>query len=161
MKKRKVTIKTMTPISGVIPNTSIHGYVKEISLTTEQIRKCIVQKASVSEILPNGLYKHLDLTNYDKIEEVEVPETPVMVVVEPENKMETSEEEKIDVPKEEIVEPVAEEKEDEIVETVEEPVVEEAPVEEVLDATVLPEEVDESTEEQETRYPAKKKNHKK
>lgn len=108
--KRKVKIRTIVPIHGVIKGTPLTGFIREISLTTEQIRKCIVQKGVVTEILPDGQTKLLTLSNYDKIEKVEVPEEPVQVVVEPKNNEVTEDTETI-VPedtKEDVQEPVIE-----------------------------------------------------
>lgn len=119
MLKRKINIRAVVPVQGVIPGTSIIGCAKNLSLDTEQIRKCIVQKAIVDEVLENGVLRRLDLMNYDKIEKVEIPQTPVQEPVDTNKNL-----------KEEKNEENVEEKNDHVEETLTEEN-EETPVEEV------------------------------
>ena len=138
-KIRRVTVKASTPIYGVI-DAPIYGLVSDIKLSTEQIRKCIVQKASVKELLSNGQYKELDLTNYNILEKVEVQEAPVQEVVEPEILNEKPVYEKNDEEVEEVVESESVDEEVTEDETEVEDVVEELPSEPSFDDENIEEE---------------------
>lgn len=133
MRKKKVAVKCVTPIFDVIPNRPILGQISSIELTLAQIRKCLVSRANVREILPNGQYKVLTLSNYDKFDDDPVVEAPVQEIVEPE--IPKVEEESIieEHVEEENIEytPVVEEHDTEET-TTEEPVVEETVTEEVI-----------------------------
>lgn len=83
VRTKKVSIRCTTPVFGIIPNRPLFGYIAKMDLTVDQIRICITRKANVKEILPNGQFRQLDLTNYDKFDEPAVVEAPVQVPVEP------------------------------------------------------------------------------
>lgn len=151
-KTKRVSILCLVPVHGIINARPLTGYIRSIELTIEQIRKCIVQKASVKELLPDGRVKLLDLSNYDKFEEIAVPEEPVQVTVEP--KIETTVEETV-IEEEIIEEPVVEE-------TVEEATIEEPVIEEVVEETVeeiIEETTEEPVEESVEERPFNKKKH--
>lgn len=131
---KKVNIYPSTPIVNVQP--VIRSIVKNATKDLDTIRKCIISRAKVEEVLPNGELVRLDLNNYDKDNTfANVKETTP--VAEPENIPETLvNEEKVEEPateapteevnaepEKEVIPAVEEEK---VVETtVEEPVVEE------------------------------------
>lgn len=78
-----VNIATRVPIR--VLNVPIRGNVRKITMSVEDIFKCICQKAEVDEVLSNGKLLRLDLANYDKVNEpvveakVETPVTPPAV----------------------------------------------------------------------------------
>lgn len=127
METKKVNIYPSTPIVSVTPpiRTTVKGATKKI----ETIRKCIIARAKVEEILPTGDTVILDLSNYDKDNrfntesKMDIPETPAdpivpdaPVVKEPVKEEEPAKEE------ETVVEeaPVVEDPDDDTEETVEE-----------------------------------------
>ena len=129
---KRVCIKCVMPIFDVIPNRPILGQINSIELTLDQIRKCLVRKANVREILGEGQYKVLTLTNYDEFDDEPVLEEPVQEVVEPEipeveEEPEKTEEETVttNTPSEEV-------KKEEVPEVKEE--IQEASEEEITDA---------------------------
>ena len=136
METKKVNIYPSTPIVSVTPpiRTTVKGATKKI----ETIRKCIIARAKVEEILPTGDTVILDLSNYDKDNrfntesKMDIPETPADPIVP-------------DAPV--VEEPVKEEPVKE-----EETVVEEAPVVETP-ADDTEETVEEDTEEEEVEAP--------
>ncbi len=160
MRKKKVTVKCVTPIFDVIPNRPILGQISSIELTLAQIRKCLVARANVREILPDGQYKVLTLSNYDEFDEEPVVEAPVQEVIEPEIP-EVAEE----TPEIIVDEPIIEETEEDAIEntpvveehdtedTATEESVEEVDVENIVesqvieDVTIVDEPVIEETEE--------------
>ena len=75
---KRVNIYPSTPILSVIP--IIRGVVKSATKDTDTIRKCIIARAKVEEILPDGTCIVLDLNNYNKDntfkEEAPVETTP-------------------------------------------------------------------------------------
>ena len=136
METKKVNIYPSTPIVSVTPpiRTTVKGATKKI----ETIRKCIIARAKVEEILPTGDTVILDLSNYDKDNrfntesKMDIPETPADPIV-PDAPV-------VDEPVKE--EPVKEE----------EAVVEEAPVVETH-ADDTEETVEEDAEEEEVEAP--------
>ena len=136
METKKVNIYPSTPIVSVTPpiRTTVKGATKKI----ETIRKCIIARAKVEEILPTGDTVILDLSNYDKDNrfntesKMDIPETPADPIVP-------------DAPV--VEEPVKEEPVKE-----EETVVEEAPVVETP-ADDTEETVEEDAEEEEVEAP--------
>ena len=136
METKKVNIYPSTPIVSVTPpiRTTVKGATKKI----ETIRKCIIARAKVEEILPTGDTVILDLSNYDKDNrfntesKMDIPETPADPIV-PEAPV--------------VEEPVKEEPVKE-----EETVVEEAPVVEAP-ADDTEETVEEDAEEEEVEAP--------
>ena len=136
METKKVNIYPSTPIVSVTPpiRTTVKGATKKI----ETIRKCIIARAKVEEILPTGDTVILDLSNYDKDNrfntesKMDIPETPADHIVP-------------DTPV--VEEPVKEEPVKE-----EETVVEEAPVVEDP-ANDTEETVEEDAEEEEVEAP--------
>ena len=136
METKKVNIYPSTPIVSVTPpiRTTVKGATKKI----ETIRKCIIARAKVEEILPTGDTVILDLSNYDKDNrfntesKMDIPETPADPIVP-------------DAPV--VEEPVKEEPVKE-----EETVVEEAPVVEAP-ADDTEETVEEDAEEEEVEAP--------
>lgn len=141
METKKVNIYPSTPIVSVTPpiRTTVKGATKKI----ETIRKCIIARAKVEEVLPTGDTVILDLSNYDKDNrfntesKMDIPETPADSIV-PETPV--------------VEEPVKEEpaKEEETV--VEETPVEEAPVAEPEKAAEE-ETVEEDAEDEEVEAP--------
>ena len=85
METKKVNIYPSTPIVSVTPpiRTTVKGATKKI----ETIRKCIIARAKVEEILPTGDTVILDLSNYDKDNrfntesKMDIPETPADPIV--------------------------------------------------------------------------------
>ena len=136
METKKVNIYPSTPIVSVTPpiRTTVKGATKKI----ETIRKCIIARAKVEEILPTGDTVILDLSNYDKDNrfntesKMDIPETPADPIVP-------------DAPV--VEEPVKEEPVKE-----EETVVEEAPVVETP-ADDTEETVEEDAEDEEVEAP--------
>ena len=136
METKKVNIYPSTPIVSVTPpiRTTVKGATKKI----ETIRKCIIARAKVEEILPTGDTVILDLSNYDKDNrfntesKMDIPETPADPIVPDATVVE---------------EPVKEEPVKE-----EETVVEEAPVVEAP-ADDTEETVEEDAEEEEVEAP--------
>ena len=136
METKKVNIYPSTPIVSVTPpiRTTVKGATKKI----ETIRKCIIARAKVEEILPTGDTVILDLSNYDKDNrfntesKMDIPETPADPIV-PEAPV--------------VDEPVKEESAKE-----EETVVEEAPVVETP-ADDTEETVEEDAEDEEVEAP--------
>ena len=136
METKKVNIYPSTPIVSVTPpiRTTVKGATKKI----ETIRKCIIARAKVEEILPTGDTVILDLSNYDKDNrfntesKMDIPETPADPIVPDATVVE---------------EPVKEEPVKE-----EETVVEEAPVVETP-ADDTEETVEEDAEEEEVEAP--------
>lgn len=61
---KKVNIYPSTPITNVQP--IIRSTIKNATKDTETIRKCIISRAKVEEILATGEIVKLDLSNYDK-----------------------------------------------------------------------------------------------
>ena len=133
IRTKKVCVKCLMPIFDVIPNRPIVGQINSIDLTIDQIRKCIVGKANVREILGDGQYKVLTLSNYDEFDDEPVVEEPVQEVVEREIPV-AVEETKIIEPVEEVIE-VQEET------PVEEPVVEVEHIEVSIPEEIIKEEV--------------------
>ena len=140
---KKVNIYPSTPIVSVTPpiRTTVKGATKKI----ETIRKCIIARAKVEEILPTGDTVILDLSNYDKDNrfntesKMDIPETPADPIVP-------------DAPV--VKEPVKEEEpakeEETVVEeapVVEEPVKEETVVEEAPVVETPADDTDETVEE--------------
>lgn len=60
---KKVDVKC--PKAFVLNGATFSGYVRNIILSTDDIRKCLECKAKVFEILPNGSTLALDFANYD------------------------------------------------------------------------------------------------
>ena len=159
METKKVNIYPSTPIVSVTPpiRTTVKGATKKI----ETIRKCIIARAKVEEILPTGDTVILDLSNYDKDNrfntesKMDIPETPAdpivpdTPVVEEQVKEEepAKEEETIAEEAPIVEEPVKEEPAKE-----EETVVEEAPVDEAP-ADDTEETVEEDAEDEEVEAP--------
>ena len=158
METKKVNIYPSTPIVSVTPpiRTTVKGATKKI----ETIRKCIIARAKVEEVLPTGDTVILDLSNYDKDNrfntesKMDIPETPAdpivpdaPVVEEPVKEEPTKEEETV-------VEeaPVVEESVKEEPVKDEETVVEEAPVVEDP-ANDTEETVEEDAEDEEIEAP--------
>ena len=152
METKKVNIYPSTPIVSVTPpiRTTVKGATKKI----ETIRKCIIARAKVEEILPTGDTVILDLSNYDKDNrfntesKMDIPETPAdpivpeAPVVEEPVKEESAKEEETVVEEAPVVEePVKEET-----------VVEEAPVVEAP-ANDTEETVEEDAEDEEVEAP--------
>ena len=153
METKKVNIYPSTPIVSVTPpiRTTVKGATKKI----ETIRKCIIARAKVEEILPTGDTVILDLSNYDKDNrfntesKMDIPETPAdpivpdaPVVKEPVKEEEPAKEEETVVEEAPVVEePVKEET-----------VVEEAPVVETP-ANDTEETVEEDAEDEEVEAP--------
>ena len=153
METKKVNIYPSTPIVSVTPpiRTTVKGATKKI----ETIRKCIIARAKVEEILPTGDTVILDLSNYDKDNrfntesKMDIPETPAdpivpdaSVVEEPVKEEESAKEEEAVVEEAPVVEePVKEET-----------VVEEAPVVETP-ANDTEETVKEDAEDEEVEAP--------
>ena len=152
METKKVNIYPSTPIVSVTPpiRTTVKGATKKI----ETIRKCIIARAKVEEILPTGDTVILDLSNYDKANrfntesKMDIPETPAdpivpeAPVVEEPVKEESAKEEETVVEEAPVVEePVKEET-----------VVEEAPVVEAP-ANDTEETVEEDAEDEEVEAP--------
>ena len=85
METKKVNIYPSTPIVSVTPpiRTTVKGATKKI----ETIRKCIIARAKVEEVLPTGDTVILDLSNYDKDNrfntesKMDIPETPADPIV--------------------------------------------------------------------------------
>ena len=85
METKKVNIYPSTPIVSVTPpiRTTVKGATKKI----ETIRKCIIARAKVEEVLPTGDTIILDLSNYDKDNrfntesKMDIPETPADPIV--------------------------------------------------------------------------------
>ena len=136
METKKVNIYPSTPIVSVTPpiRTTVKGATKKI----ETIRKCIIARAKVEEILPTGDTVILDLSNYDKDNrfntesKMDIPETPAdpivpdaPVVEEPVKEEEPAREEDTVVEEAPVVEESVKEEEPA---KEEEAVVEEAPV---------------------------------
>lgn len=61
-KIKTVNVDARIPVNTVTPKIS--GYVAGISMTTADILKCIIRKALVDEILPNGKLLRLNMQNY-------------------------------------------------------------------------------------------------
>ncbi len=61
--KKQVNIFANTPITFI--NIPIVGTVRNITMKSEDIRKCLFAKAKVEEILPSGKTVKLDFTNYN------------------------------------------------------------------------------------------------
>ena len=152
METKKVNIYPSTPIVSVTPpiRTTVKGATKKI----ETIRKCIIARAKVEEILPTGDTVILDLSNYDKDNrfntesKMDIPETPAdpivpeaPVVEEPVKEEPVKEEETVVEEAPVVEEPVKEET-----------VVEEAPVVETP-ADDTEETVEEDAEEEEVEAP--------
>lgn len=135
METKKVNIYPSTPIVSVTPpiRTTVKGATKKI----ETIRKCIIARAKVEEILPTGDTVILDLSNYDKDNrfntesKMDIPETPAdpivpdaPVVEEPVKEEESAKEEEtvaeeapvVEAPADDTEETVEEDAEDEEVE---------------------------------------------
>ena len=153
METKKVNIYPSTPIVSVTPpiRTTVKGATKKI----ETIRKCIIARAKVEEILPTGDTVILDLSNYDKDNrfntesKMDIPETPADPIVPDAPVVEEPVKEEPVKEEETVVEeaPVVEESVKE-----EEAVVEEAPVVEAP-ANDTEETVEEDAEEEEVEAP--------
>lgn len=61
---KKVNIIPQRPISTV--NPPIRSAVRRVHKPVEDIRKCLIGRAMVEEILPDGSTLRLDFSNYDK-----------------------------------------------------------------------------------------------
>lgn len=131
-----------TKVVNVYPNKAItsinppiRSKVMKVTMPITNIRKCIIERAIVDEVLPDGRTIRLDFTNYDKDNSIKTVEE---VVKEVESKIEEKTEEVV-------IDDTGEE--DEIVHIVEEPDEEEEmePVEEQVE-----EKVEESVEEEKT-----------
>lgn len=59
-----VNIYPEMPITGV--NPPIRSVVKRVTKSIKEIRTCLMARAVVEEILPDGSTVRLDMTNYDK-----------------------------------------------------------------------------------------------
>lgn len=59
-----VNIYPSMPITGV--NPPIRSAVKRVTKSVEEIRICLMSRAVVEEILPNGKTVRLNISNYDK-----------------------------------------------------------------------------------------------
>lgn len=152
---KKVNIYPSTPIVNVQP--VIRSIVKNATKDLDTIRKCIISRAKVEEVLPNGELVRLDLNNYDKdntfanakettpVDEKKVKEpateTPAEKVVEPEKEATPAVEEENAV-ETTVEEPVVEEKKEEVAS----PAVDEVVTEEV---TAEPENIPEAPVEEE------------
>ena len=160
METKKVNIYPSTPIVSVTPpiRTTVKGATKKI----ETIRKCIIARAKVEEILPTGDTVILDLSNYDKDNrfntesKMDIPETPAdpivpdaPVVEEPVKEEEPAREEDTVVEEAPVVEESVKEEEPA---KEEEAVVEEAPVVEAP-ADDTEETVEEDAEDEEVEAP--------
>ena len=134
METKKVNIYPSTPIVSVTPpiRTTVKGATKKI----ETIRKCIIARAKVEEVLPTGDTVILDLSNYDKDNrfntesKMDIPETPADPIVPDAPVVEESVKEEEPAKEEETVveeAPVVETPTDDTEETVEEDAEDEAP----------------------------------
>ena len=140
--KKLVNIYPSIPILEV--NPPIRSIVKSTYKTIEQIRVCIIARATVEEILPNGKTIRLNFTNYDKDNSGEAAVDPVDAV---KQKVSIS---GIPAPVDEPVDEAEEAPVEESVEESSEPVdeAEEAPVEEsVVEEEKVIEEEAEVTED--------------
>ena len=127
--EKRVNVYAGAPVVAI--KYPITGTVRNILLSTDEIRKCIFAKAKVEEILPNGRTVRLDFTNYDKVNTEAnsnsmVKNTPIQKTVFPEEAIKAAQEA-------EAAKAATEEK------------AEEAPVEEVAEV----EEAEETSEEAE------------
>ena len=142
METKKVNIYPSTPIVSVTPpiRTTVKGATKKI----ETIRKCIIARAKVEEILPTGDTVILDLSNYDKDNrfntesKMDIPETPAdpivpdaPVVEEPVKEEEPAKEEETVVEEAPVVEAPANDTEETVEEDAEEEEVEAPDVDEI------------------------------
>ena len=142
METKKVNIYPSTPIVSVTPpiRTTVKGATKKI----ETIRKCIIARAKVEEILPTGDTVILDLSNYDKDNrfntesKMDIPETPAdpivpdaLVVEEPVKEEEPAKEEETVVEEAPVVEAPADDTEKTVEEDAEEEEVEAPDVDEI------------------------------
>ena len=78
-KIKTVNVDARIPVNTVTPKIS--GYVAGVTMTTADILKCIIRKAMVDEILPNGKLLRLNMQNYytDNRAGLEVTEAPMKV----------------------------------------------------------------------------------
>jgi hypothetical protein len=83
---KKVNIYPSTPIIGV--NPPIRSAVRHVTKSIKDIRTCIMSRAKVEEILPDGSIIRLGLNNYDK-ENYVLPESVVDATVDNTNESET------------------------------------------------------------------------
>lgn len=60
---KKVNIYPQTPITNIRP--PIRSVTKKVTRSEEDIRACIIARAKVEEILPDGSIIRLNLTNYN------------------------------------------------------------------------------------------------
>ena len=142
METKKVNIYPSTPIVSVTPpiRTTVKGATKKI----ETIRKCIIARAKVEEVLPTGDTVILDLSNYDKDNrfntesKMDIPETPAdpivpdaPVVEEPVKEEEPAKEEEAVVEEAPVVEAPADDTEETVEEDAEEEEVEAPDVDEI------------------------------
>ena len=142
METKKVNIYPSTPIVSVTPpiRTTVKGATKKI----ETIRKCIIARAKVEEILPTGDTVILDLSNYDKDNrfntesKMDIPETPAdpivpdaPVVEEPVKEEEPAKEEETIVEEAPVVETPADNTEETVEEDAEDEEVEAPDVDEI------------------------------
>ena len=165
METKKVNIYPSTPIVSVTPpiRTTVKGATKKI----ETIRKCIIARAKVEEVLPTGDTVILDLSNYDKDNrfntesKMDIPETPAdpivpdaPVVEEPVKEEEPAKEEETVVEEAPVVDESVKEEEPA---KEEDTVVKEAPVDETpaedAEAADTEETVEEDAEEEEVEAP--------
>lgn len=61
---KKVNIYPKTPVLSI--NPPIRSAVRKVTKSTEEIRECIIARAIVEEILPDGSTVRLNFSNYDK-----------------------------------------------------------------------------------------------
>ena len=102
----------MTKLVNIYPsvpvistNPPIRSIIRNVKKPVEQIRACIMARATVEEILKDGSKIRLDLTNYDKDNEpktVKAPEPTKTVEIKPDEPVKEAAKEE---PKEEIKDP--------------------------------------------------------
>lgn len=144
-----VNIYPSCPITSV--NPPIRGKLMGVRRTTADIRACIIGRARVEEVFPNGKVIPLDFTNYDKDNSVEEVKEAVQEVVEQAAPTPVVEEVKPVEPEAPVKEEAAPEPEEEPAEVEEEEVVEavEEPVEVEEELEVEEDEEEESEDEEE------------
>ncbi len=71
MKSKRVDVETRFPIVIRKNPVPIMGSIYNVSMTTDQIFDCLCSKATVKEILSNGSKLSLDLSNYDKDNDID------------------------------------------------------------------------------------------
>lgn len=62
--KKQVNVFASVPVVTI--ENPFSGYIRNVTMDSDDIRKCLFAKAKVEEILPSGKTVKLDFTNYDK-----------------------------------------------------------------------------------------------